>query len=100
MAIVDPAIHAAVSIAKKTLNRYYNKTDHSKVYRIAMKWIDAASGICREEFKRKYKGKFEVEAEEVSHPKELLNKKQSTNRFDKLLSLAPPKKTVLRDELD
>ncbi|THU87433.1 hypothetical protein K435DRAFT_584645, partial [Dendrothele bispora CBS 962.96] len=69
-----PAIHAAVSIAKKTLNRYYDKTDHSEVYRIAMilhprhklsyfesagwdkEWIDTANGICREEFERKYKG--------------------------------------------
>jgi hypothetical protein len=26
----------ALSIAKKTLNKYYDKTDHSEVYRIAM----------------------------------------------------------------
>jgi hypothetical protein len=31
-----PAIKAALAIGKKTLNRYYNKTDHSEVYRIAM----------------------------------------------------------------
>ena len=30
------AIHAALSIGKKTLNRYYSKTDLSNVYRIAM----------------------------------------------------------------
>ena len=30
------AIKAALAIGKKTLNRYYNKTDHSEVYRIAM----------------------------------------------------------------
>ena len=30
------AIHAALSIGKKTLNRYYAKTDLSKTYRIAM----------------------------------------------------------------
>jgi hypothetical protein len=30
------AIHAALSVGKKTLNRYYTKTDLSKTYRIAM----------------------------------------------------------------
>ncbi|KAF8168385.1 hypothetical protein B0H34DRAFT_628546, partial [Crassisporium funariophilum] len=54
------ALKAALAMGKKTLNRYYNKTDHSEVYRIAMvlhprhklqyfqdvnwqpEWIDAA----------------------------------------------------------
>jgi NOL1/NOP2/fmu family ribosome biogenesis protein len=30
------SIRAAVSLAKKTLNRYYELTDSSEVYRIAM----------------------------------------------------------------
>jgi hypothetical protein len=30
------AIKAAIAIGKKTLNRYYNQTDHSEIYRIAM----------------------------------------------------------------
>ena len=30
------AIKAAVAIGKKTLNRYYDKTDHLEVFRIAM----------------------------------------------------------------
>ena len=30
------AIHAALDIGKQTLNQYYNKMDHSKVYKIAM----------------------------------------------------------------
>ena len=30
------SIRAALAIGKKTLNQYYNKTDHSEVYRIAM----------------------------------------------------------------
>ena len=33
---IEPSIRAALSIAKKTLNRYYDKTDDSEVYRIAM----------------------------------------------------------------
>ena len=28
----QPAIHAAVSLTKKTLNRYYSLTDYSEVY--------------------------------------------------------------------
>jgi hypothetical protein len=30
------ALKAALAIGKKTLNKYYEKTDHSEVYRIAM----------------------------------------------------------------
>ena len=33
---LDPAIRAAVGLAKKTLNKYYEHTDASKLYRIAM----------------------------------------------------------------
>jgi hypothetical protein len=29
-------LKAALAIGKKTLNRYYDKTDHSEVFRIAM----------------------------------------------------------------
>jgi hypothetical protein len=32
----EPAIRAALSLTKKTLNQYYNLTDNSEVYRIAM----------------------------------------------------------------
>ena len=30
------SIQAALAMGKKTLNRYYNKTDHSEIFRIAM----------------------------------------------------------------
>ena len=30
------AIKATLAIGKRTLNRYYDKTDHSEVFRIAM----------------------------------------------------------------
>jgi hypothetical protein len=33
---VNPAIRAAITTAKKTLNRYYSRTDDVEVYRIAM----------------------------------------------------------------
>jgi hypothetical protein len=32
----NPAIRAVVAIGKKTLNHYYDHTDHSELYRIAM----------------------------------------------------------------
>lgn len=32
----EASIRAALGIAKKTLNKYYDKTDNSEVYRIAM----------------------------------------------------------------
>ena len=34
--MLSKAIRAALALGKQTLNRYYNKTDHSDVYRIAM----------------------------------------------------------------
>ena len=34
--MLDPAICATVGLAKKTLNKYYECTDASKLYRIAM----------------------------------------------------------------
>ena len=33
---LQPAIRAAVNLAKKTMNRYYNRNDASECYRIAM----------------------------------------------------------------
>jgi len=36
------AIKAALAIGKKTLNRYYDKTDHSEVFRIGLvglQWV-------------------------------------------------------------
>ena len=33
----EPAIRTALRLAKKVLNRYYSATDHSEVYRIAMR---------------------------------------------------------------
>ncbi|KAJ8584174.1 hypothetical protein M405DRAFT_684601, partial [Rhizopogon salebrosus TDB-379] len=34
--LLHPAIRVALSLVKKTLNRYYSLTDSSEVYRIAM----------------------------------------------------------------
>jgi hypothetical protein len=32
----SPAIRSAIAMGKRTLNKYYNRTDHSELYRIAM----------------------------------------------------------------
>jgi len=34
------SIQAALAVGKKTLNQYYDKTDHSKIFRIAMDMIN------------------------------------------------------------
>lgn len=33
---LEPSIRAAIALAKKTLNRYYSKTDQSELYRVTM----------------------------------------------------------------
>lgn len=42
----SPAIRAALAIGKKTINKYYNMTDHSEVYRIAMSMLFKLSSYC------------------------------------------------------
>ena len=44
---LSKAIHAALALGKQTLNRYYIKTDHSDVYRIAMgKFFQSYFNLC------------------------------------------------------
>ncbi|KAF6762938.1 hypothetical protein DFP72DRAFT_801536, partial [Ephemerocybe angulata] len=67
-----PAIRTACALSKKTLNRYYNKTDYSDNYRISMildphykleyfkdhdwseEWIETALQVTRDEFECSY----------------------------------------------
>ncbi|KAI0744391.1 hypothetical protein BC629DRAFT_1299019 [Irpex lacteus] len=67
-----PSIRAAASLGKKTINRYYDLSDRSESYRIAMAlnpryklnyfkqakwpsdWVDLAKEITPEEFNRNY----------------------------------------------
>ncbi|KAH7903431.1 hypothetical protein BJ138DRAFT_1020640 [Hygrophoropsis aurantiaca] len=69
---LSPAIRAALGLAKKTLNRYYSKTDASEVYRIAMilhpshkleyfkqagwedHWVQTAETMVRDQYKNSY----------------------------------------------
>ncbi|KAH8995600.1 hypothetical protein EDB92DRAFT_1794416, partial [Lactarius akahatsu] len=68
----SPAICAALAVGKSAMNKYYNKTDHSEVYRMAMvlhpchkleyfkrhnweeAWIDTARDIVHNEFDQQY----------------------------------------------
>ncbi|KII83106.1 hypothetical protein PLICRDRAFT_119819 [Plicaturopsis crispa FD-325 SS-3] len=76
-ATLSASIRAAVLMGKKTLNRYYDKTDSSEVYRIAMvlhprhkleyfknagwdeSWIATAKDIVVDEYKRSYADRVE-----------------------------------------
>ena len=40
------SIKATIAIGKKTLNRYYDKMDHSKVFRIAMGMVSFIICLC------------------------------------------------------
>jgi len=40
------SIKAAIAIGKKTLNRYYDKTDHSKVFHIVMGMTSLLLCLC------------------------------------------------------
>ncbi|SJL03663.1 uncharacterized protein ARMOST_16509 [Armillaria ostoyae] len=113
-AAYDPAIRASLCIAKKTLNRYYNITDYSEVYRISMvlhprhklayfrkvgwspTWIDTAHEIVQTEYERKYKN-MAIEGEEENEVEEVTTS-VSNNIFDSLPMLATAGST--QDELD
>ncbi|KAJ7934925.1 hypothetical protein B0H13DRAFT_1454624, partial [Mycena leptocephala] len=63
-----PSVKMALLLAKKTMNRYYRRTDESNIYRISMilhpglkmayfkeaesDWIDNACHIVRTEYKQ------------------------------------------------
>ncbi|KAA1479965.1 hypothetical protein DENSPDRAFT_789736, partial [Dentipellis sp. KUC8613] len=71
-ASLNTAIRASLGMVKRTLNRYYNLTDSSEVYRIAMvlhprhklayfknaqwedEWIETAREMVQDEFRRSY----------------------------------------------
>ncbi|KAK2461380.1 hypothetical protein APHAL10511_006604 [Amanita phalloides] len=103
------AIHIAIGLAKKTLNRYYELTDSSKVYCITMilhprhkltyfcntkwepRWIETAEHLVQEEFE-KYLAN--LEADDVQVIEEVqggLGVKPTGNIFDGLAAFAPPK---------
>ncbi|OJA12661.1 hypothetical protein AZE42_13159 [Rhizopogon vesiculosus] len=117
----SPSIRAAVQLAKKTLDRYYQLTDSSEVYRIAMvlhphhklfyfksagwedDWINTAEALVRDEFERSYLD-MEIEDDDVGMAVDLPAKPavgaSCSNIFDSMPALAPSKSTDLGNELD
>ncbi|KAG6894808.1 hypothetical protein C0992_004560 [Termitomyces sp. T32_za158] len=115
---LDPAnlfaLHASIGIAKKTLNCYYTKTHDSEVYRIAMilhprhkteyfknngwepQWIATAKDIVQGVFDQNY----QLEIEEGKASDTCGQSQLSKNMFDNLASMAPPKHSILRNELE
>ncbi|KAF8667473.1 hypothetical protein AX14_006338 [Amanita brunnescens Koide BX004] len=123
---LDPAIHAAIGLAKKTLNRYYSKTDTSDLYRIAMilhpqhkleyfkhakwpeSWITTARELLRSAYECSYVDRIIPNADEQAkekgkakaNGKTSKGKEENVNIFDNLPSLAKPKTSHLCDELE
>ncbi|KAF9541913.1 hypothetical protein CPC08DRAFT_650423 [Agrocybe pediades] len=71
----SPAIRAALGLAKKTLNRYYSRTDDSEAYRIAMilhpqykmqyfkdaKWEDSWVSTAEHLLRTRYKASYQID---------------------------------------
>ncbi|GBE82272.1 putative AC9 transposase [Sparassis crispa] len=111
----EPCIRAALGMAKKTLNRYYNKTDPSNVYRIAMvlhpshklqyfrnagwqvEWITTARALVCEEYDRAY-AQCAVNVEPTQMKQSECT--PSSNMFDNLLNTNVSKGEDNRDELE
>ncbi|KAJ8454957.1 hypothetical protein ONZ45_g19104 [Pleurotus djamor] len=117
------SVRAALSLAKRTLNKYYDKTDHSEVYRIAMilhprhklayfqkakwqsTWIQTAREIFLEEYESSYSSRDEFsegddagEGLDSSKSKDVDHSPKYVNMFDKLPEVAPPPSTQTLNE--
>jgi len=111
----SPAIRASLALGKAHLNKYYDLTDHSEVYRIAMilhprhklqyfhnanwddVWITTATAIVCDEFLRAY-ADLPI-ADVVFYPADMPTKAKCRNIFDDLPSLSAPVASTLNDEL-
>ncbi|TFY82867.1 hypothetical protein EWM64_g1152 [Hericium alpestre] len=107
------AIRASLSVAKRTLNRYYNLTDDSHVYQIAMvlhpayklkyfhdhgwepEWIETAWQLVRDGWDHSY-ALVELEADEIEEAEGPAKPLQ--NMFDNMASISRPTRAP-QDEL-
>ncbi|KIM56219.1 hypothetical protein SCLCIDRAFT_37143, partial [Scleroderma citrinum Foug A] len=116
----DLAICVAVGLAKKTLNKYYECTDLSKLYRITMvlhphhkleyfrhanweaKWIGDAHQLVCNTYNFSYATRHIPDCSEESAPKmdTCEDEGNSNNIFDSLPSLSKLNSTNECDELD
>jgi hypothetical protein len=82
------SIRAALAIGKHTLNRYYNKTDYSEVYRIAMgKYLHVIICINCIHYRRPL----------VLHPRHKLHYFKSAGWEDEWIETA---RSIVREEFD
>ncbi|TFY73210.1 hypothetical protein EWM64_g10802 [Hericium alpestre] len=117
----NAAIRASLTMAKKTLNHYYDLTDSSEVYRIAMvlhpchkleyfknanwetDWINTACDLVQDEYKRSY-ASLEVPADDkelaIQEVEVVSSSTQVPNIFDVLPALSAPQPNPERNELD
>nr|GAT44897.1 predicted protein [Mycena chlorophos] len=118
-------IRASITVAKRTLNRYYSLTDGSEVYRIAMmlhpryrlsyfrdaKWLDewilAATNLLRERFEERYNQPATPSTEpstpvasEEDKVDQFASPKKGKNRYHNLTAFKPPTAAALGDEID
>jgi hypothetical protein len=77
---LSPAIRSALGLAKKTLNRYYSKTDNSEAYRIAMSMFIISfmlgadfSTVLHPQYKLQYFKDANWEAEWIKTAEELVH---------------------------
>lgn len=103
------SIRAACALAKKTLNRYYSKTDDSHVYRIAMRMSISSSGpmfahelayssVLNPEYKLEYCKTASWPTDWISTMRELARRtwldKYASMEFDEVVVDAVPPATV------
>ncbi|KAF7776844.1 hypothetical protein Agabi119p4_5237 [Agaricus bisporus var. burnettii] len=62
----SPSIRSAIRFGKKTLNKYYSKTDHSNIYRVAM--------VLDPRYKLSYFKKLDWEPEWIAEAEEMVKK--------------------------
>lgn len=114
-----PAIRSACALAKKTLNRYYSKTDDSVMYRICLmlhpsyktayfkrlkwptEWIDAADEVVHSEWYTRYAHIVIDPAEVVEEATATAAHQPSVNVFDDIMQFTPDDTPAIdQDELD
>ncbi|KAF7793614.1 hypothetical protein EIP86_004728 [Pleurotus ostreatoroseus] len=113
-------IRAACRLAKKTLNRYYEKTDLSEMYRISMilqprfklsyfecakwpnEWIETAESVLWEEFARSYAGNTARTGEDIGSNSRATEKKDGGTPavLKSVISKLPINNTANDDHLE
>ncbi|TFY50404.1 hypothetical protein EVJ58_g11062 [Rhodofomes roseus] len=122
---LDPAIRVALSLGKRSMNHYYNKSNKSAAYRIAMvldprhklqyfrdnawpdRWIAEARALVRQAYDEEWKGHAvsREQAEDAEEPQPLMNAQHASsskkaNMFDAARASRKKATVPIVDELD